>query len=144
MTEDDLINMFQGKIVKVDQSKYPSNKETFNPLKIQKYTVADSDLEIYFNIGVKDKKLQSIRMICRDPLPSKFTDFENLLIIKYGQPTHKGDETRSPFGTIEKTTSWMFPSTKIDLIFVNTRGLGTVINIVYTNKEITKAESDKL
>ncbi len=143
MTEDDIINMFPEKIVKIDQGKKQhSNSETFTPLKIQKYTVGDADLEIFFEMGVKDKKLQQVRMICRNPLPSQFTDFEKLLIGKYGQPTHSA-EPRSPFG-YEKTSSWMFPSTKIDLIYKFTRGMGSIINILYTNQEITKVESDKL
>lgn len=141
MTEADLMNSFKGKITDTGDRKSLDGR-TYRNLEIEKYDIDGVEFKVLFEMGVSDKKLKRVRLVTNSALASYFSQFEQLLTNKYGQPKSK-DNSQDRMST-DKTAAWLLPSTKIELLYSYTRGLGSILNIIYSDKSFIKDTTDKL
>jgi hypothetical protein len=140
MTESEIKLIFKDNIEELD--RYNVDKDTYRNMQILKYDVDGNEFKVLFEMGEKDNKLRRVRMVKSPALPSTYGTLEQLLSVKYGDPTSK-DESNFQ-GTLTKTSMWIMKSTSIELLFSYTRGLGSVINIIYSDREINKNALDKI
>ena len=141
MTEENIRQSFKGQITDVKKQEIDEGK-FYRNLKLKEYNIDGVNFDVLFEMGSTDNKLRRVRLVCSPSLPSYFSQFEQLLTEKYGQPKSK-DESQS-HGSFDKTASWSLPSTQIQLIFSQIRGLGSILNIVYSDQSLKKESSGKL
>jgi hypothetical protein len=142
MTEDNLMELFSGQITRIAKQEIDHGKIYYN-LKLTNYKIGDSEFDVFFGMSAVDNKLRQVRLTCNSALPSHFSQFEQLLIDKYGQPQSK-ETLQGIANSYDKIDSWSLPSTKIELTFSYAVGYMGVLNIIYSDQIIRKEKMDKL
>jgi len=141
MTEENLLQIFDGKII--DTKDKSSHDGIYSNLKLTMFNIEDVYFDVYFEMGEKDNRLRSVRLACDFAAPTYYSQFEQLLTDKYGQPSTK-DKSQNEWET-KKNASWLLPSTKIELkLITNNAGLGSNLNILYRDIKFTIESLDKL
>lgn len=141
MTERELMDVFNEQIIKTKR-EYVDNNRIYRELEISKYTINGTDFKVVFEMGSVDNKLKSVRLIHPSAISAQFSEFEQLLTAKYG-PLAQTDESNSRQES-RKNSSWLLPSTKIELIYLVVPNFFSVLNIIYTDRSSLNDDLDKL
>jgi hypothetical protein len=142
MMENELKNIFGDQLVRSKDRQYIDGNKIYRDLEITKYVINNTDFKVLFEMGSTDNKLKRVRLVHQSAIPSQFSEFEQLLSAKYGPPMQK-DESGSRSGT-DKNSSWLLPSTKIELVYIVVPRFFTILNITYTDRSYLKGDLDKL
>jgi len=142
MTADNLRQLFGGQLTNIERQELDDGK-IYRNQSLKNYNINGVNFDVSFEMGTVDDKLKRVRLICNPALPSHFSQFEQLLIDKYGQSQSK-DESQGIGRSYDKTASWLLPSTKIELKYSYARGFISILNILYSDKVSLKESSDKL
>ena len=142
MNEDNLIELFPGQITRIAKQEIDHGKIYCN-LKLTNYKIGDTEFDVLFGMSAIDNKLKHVRLVCNSALPLHFSQFEQLLIDKYGQPQSK-EALQGIANSYDKIDSWSLPSTKIELTFSYAVGSMGILNIIYSDQILRKEKLDKL
>lgn len=133
MTEEQLLNIFEGQV-----ERLPRNEECHGgcaTLRINDMEIEGSHFKVYLHLNYTTNKLDHVAI---EPEGEHMDDaaFDSLirmLIQKYGAPTSQKDD-KNIFGQTKKRT-WIFPSTVIELSWMELSGALTILNYKPNNKE---------
>ena len=148
MTAEDLRQLFGKQLIEFER-RLEGHKldgvESYKHSQLVGYKIADIDFGVHFEMGIMDNKLRRVVVVDNNNPPSDFSKVENLLTSKYGNPNKR---LTDPKKVIELATSWVLPSTKIDLLYYNyskpsIRGVRSALAIIYTDRSVIKTDTDK-
>jgi hypothetical protein len=141
MTESDLKELFKENITDTRKKNESRDGKTYTNLEIRNIVVDGVKLRVSFNMGISDNKLKQVRL-SRVAMTESFDILEKSLTNQYGQPTSRDDSESSE--RIKRSVVWYFPSTKIELFFVQTKGelKGKFITILYSDGSFTTEVTD--
>jgi len=144
MKESELIGVFKDTIVKSDKRQYLDDNKIYSDLEISEVVIDGIKFNVSFEMGSDDNKLKRVRLRSRVVIPDYFSNFEQLLTMKYGSPIQKDRSAGWERGDYNKSAAWSLPSTKIELIYAHSRSMGDVLNIVYIDQGHTMKDINKL
>lgn len=140
MTESDLKDLFKENITDT-RKKESRDGKTYSNLEIRNITIDGVKLRVSFYMGLSDNKLKQVRL-GRVAVAESFNILEKSLTNQYGQPTNRDDSESSE--RIKRSVVWHFPSTKIELFFVHTKGKlqAKFITILYSDRSFITEAAD--
>jgi len=137
MKEAQIISAFSGEISIYD--KHIEYEKHYAPIGIHDYEINNIKCEVHFLFNKNKQDLEAVHINVKNKpleLPkATFRLLEKLLIEKYGPPTNSKNE--NPVNT----TEWVFPSTKIEILFIDL-GSSSIIKIMYSSPKFD--DLDKL
>jgi hypothetical protein len=142
MIKPEIENLFPGQIIKSSKRQNLDDNKYYRDFEIKNYEIDGVKFNVLFEMATIDDKLRRVRLMNLNAIDSYFSQFEQLLTGKYGMPQSK-DQSRTYDG-YQKTTAWLLPSTKIELIYNYSRGMGTVLNIIYSDQSDINKNLNKL
>jgi hypothetical protein len=100
-------------------------------------------IETQVHHGGLNYNRRHVRLACVSASPSHFSQFEQLLIDKYGQSQSK-EILQDIANSYAKIDSWSLPSTKIELTRSSAVGAPGILSIIYSDHILKKEKLDKL
>ena len=143
MTNDEILDLFKGQALQV-KKEIRHNDQTYSTIRINNFDINGTDFEVLFYMGIKDDKLQKVLLRHKNAIESMFGSFEQLLTEKFGPPSHT-DFSRSQVSRrdFKRDATWIFPSTKIELIFMTMYPVANYLVIWYSDQSYKKETLEK-
>ena len=141
MTEQQVIEMFKGKAVKV---KEPEERKEGFFLKIKDWEIGRQNYEVSFRFEPRKRTLTAVTLVPfeknHDTLVDIAQDLEQQLVRKYGQASHRKSKPRDENLTLD----WNFSSTIIELTLISGRPTLDFVTLFLSYTINGKSDLDKL
>ena len=146
MTENEVLEALEGKATTIGEPK--KYKNGYSPIVLKEIQINDHKYTANFVFDNNNKKLVMVIIeFDNTPFEVNFTTLEQMLVGKYGAPSFKNDNVMPPRGGSRLpdkalTRSWNFPSTIIELNYVDLKIFKPTLQIIY--KKNIKETRDNL
>lgn len=147
MTENEVLNVIEGKAIVIAKPyKYQGLSDewdAYSPLVLDEIEIDKDKFTVDFIFDNKNKKLIKVIVSIKDKRPSElqFSSLEKMLTEEYGSPSFTKDDGKPDKslgneavseGRIFLERAWKFPSTIIELNYLNARAISSMsLKIIY-------------
>ncbi len=146
MTEEEILKAFTGEAKQLE--KRENYKNAYATVGIDDIEIGGAKYKVRFLMDNYKNTLRQVLIKTKDENPAGaevwFKSLEQMLVEKYGQPSYK-DEKREPDrrisrtvvleGSVKLTTAWNFPTTIIELSYLEIRSINSrILTISYRQR----------
>ncbi len=120
MTEDEILKAFKGEAVHLDKAQDWDQLNLYASIGINNYDINGDKYNVYFAMDKTAKTLKMIQIYAADKqyglFQMRFKNLEPIFTEKYGAPSFKDNSDRI---VNKSVVAWYFPSTKIELQYMD-------------------------